>query len=648
MPGGTQISSVESRGHKYARSVARIGLQAALGLAYAHARGVVHRDIKPSNLLLDTDGVVWITDFGLAKSDDDRLTQTGDILGTLRYMAPERFRGEADARADIYALGLTLYELLTLEPAFDASDRLRLIEQVKADDPIAPRVLDRRVPRDLETIILKAIDKDAKRRYPTADAMAEDLRRFLDDEPILARRQTHLERFMRWARRHPGIAILGAVLTAVLVLATAVSLVVAGQMAALAETKERAANSEHEAKLTAQAALKKAEASHREAEAQRDRAERNLYAARIGQAESSLRLFDSATARALLDQCIPEPGGPDRRGWEWSYLDRWCQPELRTWKLPTSCGNECRRREPRRPFPRGRLCDRLCRPAGSASRVVPTYVIDLKDGKIRHELAGHGTWVYAVAFRPDGKRFAIAGNEGTIKVWDSDTGREVRNLSGLAAPGHCLDWSPDGRRLASADQDGLVRIWDPETGHETARISHSAGHVAWSPDGTRIATAGGDNQVRIWAAADGQPSGPVLSLGGENGISWAPDGRRLAGIAKDGSLTVWDTGSGQVLFTVKQVGNLSSVAFSPDGNRLATGGTEGIIRLYDAGSGQERAALFTGCMNVSRPGVSPRRAPALRRRLGDGRGQGLRCGARPPRPRGYPLARSARGPGVRG
>ena len=140
--------------------MAQIGRQAAQGLAYAHGRGIVHRDIKPSNLLLDTDGVVWITDFGLAKAEDDGLTATGDILGTLRYMAPERFRGEGDARADIYALGLTLYELLTLQPAFESSDRLMLIEQVKNEEPARPRSLDGRIPRDLETIVLKAIDKD--------------------------------------------------------------------------------------------------------------------------------------------------------------------------------------------------------------------------------------------------------------------------------------------------------------------------------------------------------------------------------------------------------------------------------------------------------------------------------------------------------
>ena len=148
LPGGTQVSAVESSGRRlpFFRSVAQIGRQAAQGLAYAHARGIIHRDIKPSNLLLDTAGVVWIADFGLAKADDDGLTATGDILGTIRYMAPERFRGEGDARADTYALGLTLYELLTLRPAFESSDRLQMIERIKAEEPVRPRLLDNRIP----------------------------------------------------------------------------------------------------------------------------------------------------------------------------------------------------------------------------------------------------------------------------------------------------------------------------------------------------------------------------------------------------------------------------------------------------------------------------------------------------------------------
>ena len=181
MPGGAQLSTVESRHRAFHRGVAHIGRQAASALAHAHARGIVHRDIKPSNLLLDTEGVVWVSDFGLAKVDDDDLTRTGDILGTLRYMAPERFRGQGDARADLYSLGLTLYELLVLRPAFDSPDRVALSEQIKTVDPPRPRSIDPRVPRDLETIVLKAIEKDPGDRYASAEAMAEDLRRFLDD-----------------------------------------------------------------------------------------------------------------------------------------------------------------------------------------------------------------------------------------------------------------------------------------------------------------------------------------------------------------------------------------------------------------------------------------------------------------------------------
>jgi tetratricopeptide (TPR) repeat protein len=281
LPGGTQVSTVESSGRRlpFFRSVAQIGRQVAQGLAYAHARGIIHRDIKPSNLLLDSAGVVWITDFGLAKAEDEGLTATGDILGTLRYMAPERFRGEGDARADVYALGLTLYELLTLRPGFESTDRLRMIERIKAEDPARPRTLDGRVPRDLETIVLKAIDKDPGRRYPTADAMAEDLRRYLDDEPVLARRTTALERCARWARHNPGVAFLGGLLTAVLLLVTVGSLIAAGSMKRLAAKEAKAART--------------AELNATEADAQRQQAEANFAKARSAVDESFTKISES-------------------------------------------------------------------------------------------------------------------------------------------------------------------------------------------------------------------------------------------------------------------------------------------------------------------------------------------------------------------
>ena len=188
-------------------------MQVADALEYAHKQGIRHRDIKPSNLLLDTQGTVWVTDFGLAKADDQQnLTHTGDILGTLRYMPPEAFEGKTDARSDVYSLGLTLYEMLAFRPAFDEKDRNRLIKQVTHDEPPRLGKLNRQVPRDLETIVHKAIDKDAEQRYASAGEFSDDLQRFIEDEPIKARQVRPAERLRRWCRRNPVVSGLTAAL----------------------------------------------------------------------------------------------------------------------------------------------------------------------------------------------------------------------------------------------------------------------------------------------------------------------------------------------------------------------------------------------------------------------------------------------------
>ena len=193
------------------RFVARVGIQAAGALQYAHDQGVLHRDIKPANILIDADETVWIADFGLAKfAGSEVLTESGDIVGTLRYIAPEGLRGESDARSDVYSLGLTLYELLVMEPPFGdhgPSELLRLINQ----GPLSrPRGLDASIPLDLETIIMKASARDADARYATAAALADDLGRFLDDRPIAARPAGPFERTWRWSRRNRAVAALAA------------------------------------------------------------------------------------------------------------------------------------------------------------------------------------------------------------------------------------------------------------------------------------------------------------------------------------------------------------------------------------------------------------------------------------------------------
>lgn len=210
-------SSSNAGYRQHCHTIAKIALQVAQALAYAHERGVIHRDIKPSNLILDADGDVWVTDFGLAKTSDEGMTQTGDFLGTLRYMSPERFSGICDPQTDIYALGITLYELLMLRPAFDQSDRLQLIDSIHKVNPPKPRSIDRRIPIDLETIILKSCDKQPQERYNNAAELADDLERFLNDEPIKARLASWPERVMRWLRRNRGwgFALLGAALLSI-------------------------------------------------------------------------------------------------------------------------------------------------------------------------------------------------------------------------------------------------------------------------------------------------------------------------------------------------------------------------------------------------------------------------------------------------
>ena len=215
LPTPTPIGSTH-QDRAFCRNVARLGAEAAGALDHAHGLGIVHRDIKPANLLIDPHGALWITDFGLARfSSDLSLTHTGEMVGTLRYMSPEQAqarRGVVDQRTDIYSLGVTLYELLTLQPAFDGRDHQELLRQIALDEPPSPRRLNSAIPSDLETIVLKAMAKDPASRYATALELAADLQRFIDDQPILARRPGIVERTRRWARRHKELVATAAVI----------------------------------------------------------------------------------------------------------------------------------------------------------------------------------------------------------------------------------------------------------------------------------------------------------------------------------------------------------------------------------------------------------------------------------------------------
>ena len=237
LPAAGSLTATSTRHRTFYLDVARLGLQAAEALEHAHQQGVLHRDVKPSNLIVDHRGHLWVTDFGLARfQGEGSLTATGDLLGTLRYMSPEQAlanRAVVNQRTDVYSLGATLYELSTLEPAIAGTDRQELFRKIAQEAPRRPRAINPAVPRDLETIIVKAMAKDPASRYTTAQELADDLHRFLDDRPIVARPPGPLERSARWARRHTAAVVVALPLLAIMVLGLA-----AGILVVLAEQAE--------------------------------------------------------------------------------------------------------------------------------------------------------------------------------------------------------------------------------------------------------------------------------------------------------------------------------------------------------------------------------------------------------------------------
>jgi serine/threonine protein kinase len=240
-----RVSDVDRKAFAgYCKKVAEIGRQIASGLSYAHQRGIIHRDIKPANLLLDVNGTVWITDFGLAKMDDFDITKTGNILGTLRFMSPERFAGQCDARSDIYALGITLYELLLFRPAFEGTDKASLLDKIKTAIPRRLRAVNSDIPDDLAKVIEKSIERDPNRRYQTAAEFEEDLQRFIDGRPVLAKKVSWVGNTVRWAQRNRAVAALLGVVALTLFGLTAVSIVAASSFRQQAIEQKRRADTE--------------------------------------------------------------------------------------------------------------------------------------------------------------------------------------------------------------------------------------------------------------------------------------------------------------------------------------------------------------------------------------------------------------------
>jgi serine/threonine protein kinase/WD40 repeat protein len=565
---------------QYFRTVAQLGVQVAEALDYAHQQGVLHRDIKPSNLLLDSAGRVWVTDFGLAKAEEnDELTHTGDIVGTLRYLAPERLEGKADPRSDVYGLGVTLYEMLTLCPPFEDSSRAHLIERIARQEPTRLRKVDPHIPRDLETIVLKAMAKNAGSRYATAGLLAEDLRRFLANRPIRARRVSRAEQVWRWCRRNPVVASLSAAVLVLLLVLTAGTLI---HTATLSNALEAERVKLWESLRDRAQALRMSRRSGQRIESLRSIAEALRLPVPPGHSLAELRT-EAAAALALPDlEVVHEWSGGLTPGIVTVAFDDDLNQYasfaedgtvtlhrvsdngvLAQWKE----GSESIRHGDERPARFSRDGRYLSTWYGRSGLLVVRRLDGLEPTscfRARDCSGGH------MDFTPDSTKLTYVMSDTRISVVDLASG-QVRYLSATGVEQAVLDIAPDGRRFAvTAQRNGnyAVEIRELESGKVLASLPHPAfavAHRGWHPGGWMVATTCNDKLIRLWDTR----SGKLLRTleGHKSADTWCSfdtTGQWLVSNDWDGVLRLWEVSSGRQLLSFS-AGGYPMIRVSPEG-----------------------------------------------------------------------------------
>jgi WD40 repeat protein len=668
------------------RDAAELVETLARAIHVAHQHQIIHRDLKPANILFqrvstkDTkehesnpdfaastscsfvsfvdELLPKITDFGVAKLLDSpaALTRSGDVVGTPQYMAPEQAQGRSHTTGpatDVYALGVILYELLTGRPPFQGVMALDIQLRITCEEPLPPRRLQPTVARDLETICLKCLEKDPRRRYATAEALADDLGRFQAGQPIVARPVPPWERLGKWARRQPVVAILAALVAVVTVLGVAgIAWKWHDAAAGWAQAEDRQRDAKiAEAEALALAAREKlarqateaAEARARaqaEAEARaRERTEWALYGSRLSHAMYAWTDNEPRITRELLAACPVS-----FRHWEYAYLSRLQTSNQYRWvpqmdRLPIQSlavapdGSRVLVAQAqgylqllalgaRKPSlslrtttpgpcsvcfsPDGRRFASLeVKPAGPDGQLC---VWDAADGRNLLTVPVQATHP-SVRFSPDGERLIYAGS-GTIHTLDASTGKEIRTL-----PGHPKTWalvscSSDGRFLASGGGDKRVKVWDATTGqllHTLEGHTREITALAISPDSRHLATGSADRSIRVWDLSTGQLRHVLQGHTNQiAAIDFSPDGNSLVSAGPDRALRLWDISSGQLIRTLRgHEFRVWAVAFLPNGHQVISGDQLGTLMLWDVGRDQECSRLPLSTNPVHSASLSP-------------------------------------------
>jgi WD40 repeat protein len=554
---------------------------------------VVHRDIKPANILLDAAGQPWITDFGLARLQTEAtMTMTGDLLGTLRYMAPEQALGKraaVDHRADTYSLALTLYELLALRPAFNGHDREELLQQITFEEPRGLRKIDRSIPIDLDVIVRKAASKNPSDRYDSAKDFADDLQRFLNHQPIVAKPPSTLEHAFKWAQRRPATAALVAVLIMASSLLWAVTAWHARRLStALIESEKN---------------RKEAEANELQALKREESLSKYQYALHIKLASDGYSTGNAAPVVDLLSRY--GEGQPDAhlRGFEWFYLWNKCRSEFKTLDAHIKQINMV-----------GYSPDNKLLVTASDDGTAKIW--DGQTYKPRATLAGHSQCINEFAFAPDGRWLATASCDGTVKLWDMTSYRELATLDEFGEPVRCLAVSPDGKTVAAGvganntileQSHGAITLWDVESHSRKSEPIDHGSHVksvAFSPDGTKMVTAAGD-YVRVWSTEDGSEIGRAVQFEAKC-VRYSKDGSTLVSAGGIGPPTViiWDQDSLRPKKVFRSHFGVNSVTVADD-NSLVAAGTNGCsIEVWDVQT-EKRQVFLNGHVNVQSVAFRP-------------------------------------------